>query len=413
LSETATRTTDHAGGPSLRAVLLGGLSTRLLVDTANQLFNPFLAVIAAGLGTGVVTLGALVSVRSAVGIAGPLLGAWSDRIGYMAMMRVGLLAVASGLLLFGVSASVATAAIAMVPMGIGIAIFTPSLQAYASQRLTYAARARGLGILEYAWALAGIVGLSLTGLLISASGWRAPFLILAALLFLAFLLSLRLPRPAAPATRSGSSTQEAPSLRSFFDLGPGGRSAWSSVAVVGLAFFGMMNVIIIHGAWLQDAFGLSVAWLGGVALLLGLADLGGSSLVSLVGDTFGKRRGVLAGTSLCLLGYLALPLLAGSATSAVIALAGLRFLMQIAYVSNVPLLSEQVPGQRGKVLAFGLAAGQVGMAAAALTGPWAYLALGVPGLAVISASAMLLTLFIAIGWLREAPEAPAGIGGIV
>ncbi|MEX2540843.1 MAG: MFS transporter [Trueperaceae bacterium] len=415
MSEAVTTVTaDSPRALPLRAVLLGGLSTRLLVDTANQLFNPFLAVFAAGLGTSVVTMGALVSVRSIVGITGPVLGAWSDRIGYMAMMRVGLLSVAAGLLLFGISPSVWLAALAMLPMGVGIAIFTPSLQAYASERLTYATRARGLGILEYAWALAGIVGLSLAGLVIAGVGWRAPFPILALLLFLAFLLSLRLPPVITPARSELGRSQGAPaSLRSFFDLGPTARSAWSSIAIVGLSFFGMMNVIIIHGAWLQGAFGLSVTQLGGLALLLGLADLAGSSLVSLVGDIFGKRRGVLAGVSLCLVGYLALPLVVGSALSAVVALAVLRFLMQVAYVSNVPLLSEQVPRQRGKVMAFGLATGQVGMAAAGLTGPWAYLTFGVSGLGIISAAAMVVALIITIVWLREVPQVPAATGGSV
>jgi predicted MFS family arabinose efflux permease len=400
--------------PSLRTVLLGGLSARLLVDTANQLFNPFLAVFAAGLGTSVVTLGALVSLRSIVGLIGPVLGAWSDRIGYVSMMRAGLLFVAGGLLLFGLTSAVVAAALAMVAMGIGIAIFTPSLQAYASERLEYRSRARGLGILEYAWALAGIIGLSLAGLLIAGVSWRAPFLVLAFLLFLAFMLSLRLP-PVIRPKPSGYRLLDPRALDvgTFFDLGRSPRSAWGSVAIVGLSFFGMMNVIIMHGAWLQGEFGLSVAQLGGLALLLGLADLAGSSLVSLVGDAFGKRRGVLGGISLCLVGYLALPLFAVSAVSAAIMLGTLRFVMQVAYVSNVPLLSEQVPLQRGKVMAFGLASGQLGMAAAGLTGPWLYLSFGVAGLGIVSAAAMLIALFITICWVREAPGSPLLVGGNV
>lgn len=412
MTEALPSVREQAGTPPLRAVLVGGLAARLLVDTANQLFSPFLAVFAAGLNTSVVTLGALVSIRSIVGLSGPVLGAWSDRLGYVTMMRAGLLSVALGLLLLGLSPGVALAAVAMAPMGIGIAVFTPSLQAYTSERLSYSNRARGLGIQEYAWALSGIVGLSLAGLLIAGAGWRSPFLVLGGLLLLAFVLSLRLPRVIQPVSTGAVMPRlNAASIRSFFDLGPACRSAWSSIAIVGLSFFGMFNVIIIHSSWLQGSYGLSVAHLGAVALLFGVADLAGSFLVSLVGDTFGKRRGVLIGTSFCLAGYLTLPLLAGTAVGAIAALATLRFLMQVAYVSNVPLLSEQVPQQRGKVMALGLAMGQLGMAAGGLTGPWAYLTFGVFGLGAVSAAAMAAALFVIIVWLREAPLANATSGG--
>ena len=42
--------------------------------------------------------------------------------------------------------------------GLGIACFVPNLHAYLSARLPYSLRARGLGMVEYSWALTGIIG---------------------------------------------------------------------------------------------------------------------------------------------------------------------------------------------------------------------------------------------------------------
>ena len=45
----------------------------------------------------------------------------------------------------------------MMLAGLGIGIFVPNLQAYVSGKLPYTLRARGLGMIEYSWALTGII----------------------------------------------------------------------------------------------------------------------------------------------------------------------------------------------------------------------------------------------------------------
>lgn len=390
-----------AASTSLGSLLAVGIATRLLIDTSNQIFNPFLSIFANGLGASVVALGILVSIRSVAGLAGPVLGAWSDRVGYLVTMRVSLVLVAVGMIGFGASTSLIMAGLAMLPMGLGLASFTPALQAYLSARVSYERRGRGLGVLEYAWALAGIIGLSLAGGAIELVGWRAPFFGVAGLLLVAFAASFRF-EPAVDGDRPVA-VEGAGGLRDFFKLGDAPRSAWGSIAVVGLSFFGMMNVIIIHSEWLQSAFALTAGQLGLVALLLGVCDLAGSVLVSVTADRFGKRRLLIAGTALCLAGYLLLPVLQAELLTALIGLGLVRFLMQVAYVSNIPLLSEQVPLQRGKVMALGLAMGQLGLVVAGVTGPWTYLRFGVTGLGVVSAAAMVVTLFVIYAWVREVP----------
>ena len=153
------------------------ISARLLIDLTTQMFNPFLPIFAAGLRTDVVVMGRLVSVRSIMGLLAPLFGSLADRFGYRLVLRGALLTGAAGLAVVGSSRSIAQALVGMVLLGLSTAGFVPTLQAYLSARLPYAQRARGIGILEYSWALTGIVGLSLTGWLIAATSWRTPFFV--------------------------------------------------------------------------------------------------------------------------------------------------------------------------------------------------------------------------------------------
>jgi predicted MFS family arabinose efflux permease len=383
------------------------VTTRLLVDTGTQIFLPFLSIIAAGLGVSVVTLGRLVSLRSAVGLSSPLFGVLADRMGYRPVMRFTLLLLALGSLLVGASPNVGVAAAGVVLMGLGSASFVPTLWAYLSARLPYARRAQGLGIVEYAWALAGIVGLFLAGQLIAVAGWRAPFFVLSAGLLVAWAIFGTLPaarKDAPPHTAEplGDWREWPRRARAFFKLGSSSRSAWSAVLATGLNFFAAMHVLIMYGGWLHREYGLGPAQLGTVALLAGLADLCGSGLVSLVSDRLGKRRSVLLGTSGALLAYLLLPFLNTSVAAAVASIVLARFCFEFTIVSNIPLLSEQVPVQRGKVLTLSVASGLIGNTLAGLTGPWAYTRYGVWGLGPVAALVAASALAVVARFVREA-----------
>lgn len=375
---------------SLKRLLLLSIATRLLVDTSIQIFNPFLAIIAVGLGTNVVVMGRLLSLRSIVGLAAPALGSLADRLGYRLFLRMTLLLGAAGILLIGMSSGVWMATVGMIITGVGFAAFTPTLQAYLSDHLPYERRARGLATLEYSWALAGIVGLSVAGYIIAATNWRVPFFILAGGMVVAWVAFGRLPRDSKmEAADEGDRWRLEPAsqLRTFFDLGENARSAWSSVAALALIFLASNQIIIMHGAWLEREYALGAAQLGTVALILGLADLAGSVLISLFGDRIGKRRSLLGAIGLSVVAYMVLPVANVTVVAAVAGLVLTRFAFETTVVSMLPLLSEQVPSQRAKVLTLGMAMSLIGVAVAGISGPWLYTEYGVAGLGSVSAVA--------------------------
>ena len=390
------------------ARLMGiSISARFLTDTVAQLFNPFLTIFAVGLGVDVVTLGRLLSLRLVTGIFTPVIGALADRHGYRRVMRLALLCVIIGLLLVGSSRGVVALAVGMLVMGLGQAGFVPTLHAYLSARLPYAIRARGLGMLEYSWALAGIVGLFVIGQLLAVTSWRIPLFGLAGALAGIWLLFSLL--PAAHRDHGGTARPPraaASPLRQFidfFNLGLRARSAYSAIFADALLFFTGMQLMVVYGAWLSAEYGLGAATLGSVALLMGCADLAGSVSVSLFTDRIGNRRSVMIGTVGTLIGYALLPWLNSSLVVAVAGIAFTRGCFEFGIVSQISLLSEQVPDQRGKMMSLGSAIVMIAGAVATITGPWLYVYYGVWGLCITSVVALLLSLAVLIGLVRE-PE---------
>jgi predicted MFS family arabinose efflux permease len=340
-----------------------------------------------------------------MGLLSPAFGYQAYLRGYRTVMRFGLLLAAVGYLVVGLSSSVWLAAVGMVLGGLGTFAFVPILQAYLSAKLPFHRRARGLGTLEYAWALAGIIGLYLMGLFIDALGWRAPFFVLSGLLLVAFVGYGRLPaaRQAKPVETPKTSFSWN-GVRTFFELGQNKRSAWMALLVVALNMMAAMNVFISYGTWLDREYGLGAVELGTVALILGIADLSGSVLMSLVGDKFGLRRGVIVGTALACLGYGLLPVLNQGILLAVAGLIVARFAFEFTVVGHIALVSEQAPDYRGKMMTLAAAAALLGSSIAGFIGPWVYEQFQVLGLGLISASIMGLGIILLHFFVRERAE---------
>jgi predicted MFS family arabinose efflux permease len=163
-------------------------------------------------------------------------------------------------------------------------------------------------------------------------------------------------------------------------------------------------MVIIHGEWLRSQYGLGAVALGTVALVFGVADLGGSVLVSLVTDRLGKRRSVLIGMVVTAAAFLLMPFLDVGLVPAVASIALARFSFEFCIVSHIPLLSEQVPEQRGKVITLGSAFALLGSTLSGWTGPWAYAHYQVWGLGPVSAVAIVIAALLV--WWRVNEERP-------
>ena len=105
-------------------------------------------------------------------------------------------------------------------------------------------------------------------------------------------------------------------------------------------------VNLVFGVWLSDSFGLQIAALAGASAVIGLAELGGESLVATITDRIGKPRAVAAGLAANIAASALLPWIGRTEAGA---LAGL-FLFYISFeflvVSQLPMMTEVVPAAR-------------------------------------------------------------------
>jgi predicted MFS family arabinose efflux permease len=328
-----------------------------------------------------------------------------DRKGHGWCMRAGLLLLFSGALAVYLSRGFFPAMAGFILLGLAKAAYDPSVQAFASARVPYSLRARAIGILETSWALSWLLGMPLSGLLISRFGWQSPFLLLVGAAI-----------PCLVATRSLGKIRSAPPQPSGFRLptvstpDPPGvlNSTTVLILLVTLSLtFANENIVIVYGAWLEESFSLQVRALGFFSILVGVAELGGELTVAAVVDRLGKRRGILAGLILVGLTYLVLPFCKISLLMGLIGLGAMFFLFEFTLVSIFPYVSELAPARRGTLLALNYTCALLGRFIGSLTGPWLWqrnheLLL----LALVSAASQFLA-FMLLLWVRKDAE---GIG---
>jgi predicted MFS family arabinose efflux permease len=378
---------------SERRIVAIAMSTRAVHDVAARMVYPFLPEIAAGLGVSIVQAGLLVSLRNGVGIVAPAFGAMSDRVGHRRGAMLGLLVLGIGLLITGVANGFGSAAIGFILTGIGSAIFIPTLLAYVSDRVPFARRGRVTGAIEMTWGLAGMIGVPIAGVIITAIGWRAPFILLGIAAFAGAGLMLLL-----------EESKERHVLREALKIAAlrQNRSALAFIVTWFLVFFAFENIQVGYAAWLEQQFGLSTTARGTVQILFGVFEIAASLSSALFLDRIGKKRGVAGGLIVVLLGYVLLATLGSSALWLGLAAISVTFLgFEFSVVSGVPIMGEQIPTARGTMIALALTAGSLGRMVADWTGSALVSGAGFPVAAMISALAALITVAVFVRWVQE------------
>lgn len=118
--------------------IIFGMAGKFLIDTAGQLYEPYMKTVSTGVGVSVKMIGLILAIRGFMGLSSPIIGHLADKRGYKPFLAGSLIIAGLGNIAAG---------------------FKPNIHAYLSSMISYEKRGRGLGILEYSYALAGIAGL--------------------------------------------------------------------------------------------------------------------------------------------------------------------------------------------------------------------------------------------------------------
>jgi len=349
---------------------------RTVLNTAQRIIYPFLPSIARGLDISLAAASGLVTLRMVGGLAAPLFGPLTDRQGRRRSMELGLLLFTLASLFLVGSGSMATAtlivaAAAFLLYGLSKVLYDPAVHGYLGDVVPYRARGRAIGIIEFSWSSAWLIGVPISGFLIDRFGWRAPWLVLIVL----GLASLGLTHAFLPPSRPP--TETAYPQRVIALLASSWRNLLCRRQVVVLLLVSMFLTMalevpfIVYGAWLETSFGLSLSTLGVASIVVGLAEACAELGTTLWTDRLGKRLSVLAGLSGLALSLLLLPWLAG--LGLITALAGIALVIltfEFAIVSLLPLVTELAPSERSSLLSLNVTAFSLGRIIGAGLGGW-------------------------------------------
>ena len=324
---------------------------------------PFLPYFMRGLGVDLGQMSAALSLRALAGAFSPFLAVIADLRGRKAGMLLGTVLFIVGVTLVAVHPVFWTFVAALFLATIGYLVFIPSMQAYLGDRVPYEKRGLPLALTELSWSLSFIIGVPLTGFLISKYGWTSPFPWLAGLGLLALILLSRLLPADPPPPKHGANP-----LASFRTV------LTSPLALVGLAMgvaFTIANEVVnlVFGIWMESSFGFKLTALGLVAIAIGLAEFCGELLVGGVVDRLGKVRAVALGLLANCVAALALAAFGSSLAGAVACLVLFYLTFEFTIVSSLPLMSEILPSARATLLAANMALISLGRAAGAWLAP--------------------------------------------
>jgi predicted MFS family arabinose efflux permease len=129
------------------------------------------------------------------------------------------------------------------------------------------------------------------------------------------------------------------------------------------------NLFMVYGAWFESRFGLPVATLGLVSIVISLAELAAAGISAGIIDRAGKHRALLVGLVLNALAYLLLPRVNGPLAVTMAAMAIVAMTSEFAIVSALPLVSELSPDARGTVMAVNAALISIGIMVVAVLAP--------------------------------------------
>lgn len=384
--------------PGERRVLLGALGFLSFGAVyAQVVMSPVLTQIAHEFGTTTGTAGLVVAAYGLPGIVTALVaGPYSDRIGRKPFLVGGSLLMGGFTAVSAFAPTFELLVVARALAGIGASVLFPNIQSLIGDTFPYQERGRAISTVIGLNTFAAIVGIPVAGLVAEATSWRVSMLIVAVIALVAAAVLHALvarTRPAGDPARA----------RALFGRILGNPSAVAAIvsSFMGSFFWFAWSTYVV--VYFEQVHGLSPSLAATVTLTLGLGVLVGSQIGGRLGDRVGHRRIVwstitISAVLMVALTNLPLPLAAAAALNFLMsAVIGARF------ATNVALLSEQVPGARGTMMAISAALVSVAIVAAAIVGGLLVDGPGFPALGIVAGVVGLLSTAIVLLFVHEEP----------
>jgi len=346
-------------------------------------------VLSRGLGVPLTAITSIIAVNQATAILGMFFGPLADRFGYRLMMLVGLGLMVIGMFAAGLLPFYGVLLLGLFLAGMGKSVFDPALQAYVGERVPFKRRGLVVGLLEFSWAGAALLGIPLIAILIDRFGWRAPLFALGGLGLVGIAATSAL------ISDDGGRTVRRSVSKGFWKTWRRLLQERHAIGAICFVFFSSLandNLFVVYGAWLENSFHLSVVALGVGTGVIGAAELAGEGMTAALSDRFGLKRSVIYGQVMCVVIYGSLPLIGRTLPVALSGLFVIFLIYEFTIVTGMSLCTELMPGSRATMMSGFFAAGGIGRVVGALIGGHVWMAGGILATGLVSSTANVLGL---------------------
>jgi predicted MFS family arabinose efflux permease len=393
------RTLDDSYPAPVRRDVTTVTVAKLTANAAYRFAPPFLATIARGLDVELSELGVALAVSELCGLSSPFIGRLVERVPRRWSMVGGMLGIGAGAVLAGVSTGVVMFGAGLFVLAIAKIVFDVGVGSWIADHVPYERRGRVVGATETAWALGLLVGVSLMGLITTASSWRWAYASAAlAVVVMAAVLSRRIESDVGDETPRRVAAVD-PSARLSL-------SGWLAVGALFCLMSAAQSLFVTFGPWLEDEFGVGTTGLAAVAFGLGALELVASSTSAARTDRWGKERSVAAGTAVMVPAALGLAALDQQMAVGLILLGLFIGAFEFAIVSCIPIGGELIPGSPARGLGTMVAFGTLGRALTAIPATRLFDRWGLTPAALLSAGFAVLAGGLMVVRLREVGPEP-------
>jgi DHA1 family inner membrane transport protein len=392
------RTLDDSYPAPVRRDVTSVTVAKLTANAAYRFAPPFLATIARGLDVELSELGVALAVSELCGLSSPFIGRLVERVPRRLSMVGGLIGIAAGAVLAGASTGVVMFGAGLFVLAIAKIVFDVGVGSWIADHVPYERRGRVVGATETAWALGLLIGVSLMGLITTASSWRWAYASAAlAVVVMAAVLSRRIESDVGDA---------APRPVAAIDPGRLNLSGWLAVGALFCLMSAAQSLFVTFGPWLEDEFGVGTTGLAAVTFGLGALELVASSTSAARTDRWGKERSVAAGTAVMVPAALGLAALDQRMAVGLILLGLFIGAFEFAIVSCIPIGGELIPGSPARGLGTMVAFGTLGRAVTAIPATRLFDRWGLTPAALLSAGFAVLAGGLMVVRLREVGPEP-------
>jgi len=311
--------------------------------------QPFQPLFLTSLGLSAAVVGLFYNVKNIVQtiIRAPV-GILSDKLGRRRLMSLGLILLAISPLIMALSHDQFLPLIAMLLGGLGVSIYYPPSEAYASSLYPPEKIGEAIGRFHLGWAISAIIGPFMGGLLILIfPSFRQIYFIASAVTFLSVGIILLFTR------------EEIDDVRVSYEFGNAVRSLPATMIILlkNKKVLISSMVVFIHSFtnwWIPAFFPLFASEIGFEVTMIGIALTANSLLMGLalpimgkVSDRGGRLKPIMAGLALSMVGFAFIPFFK-DALLIMVLMAIIGFGAALVFPVSQALMLEAVPeGERG------------------------------------------------------------------